>query len=133
MHFTKDYSASPAPMFDALQDLKDWIGEDRWDGFYAAASAVDNAFDLKLQLAIFAGVEGKPVEALWEAIHGQGTWEEAYSRGLQAACNRAYLRGFQGRDKSDGPLVLYGTAEQQRAYQQGRSGEDFNFAVCREP
>lgn len=75
MHYTKDYSQSPAKSFDAVNDIKDWLGPERWDKVSAIMRTVvdHNQFAIA---ASFAGVHGFPVKAWYELYHGEGSWIE---------------------------------------------------------
>lgn len=72
MKTRKDYSKSPAPRFDALQDLIEFLG-DRWPRCNGHLKAVTSPDQFE-NWAGFAGVEGAPVEAWYDHIHGEGAW-----------------------------------------------------------
>ena len=73
MQTTINYSQSKAPNFDAIEDLKDWFGADRFSKLTQELSVIK---DCK-QFAMFCslgGVQGFPVKAWYGLIHGQGSW-----------------------------------------------------------
>jgi hypothetical protein len=72
MKQTRDYSKSQAPRFDALQDVIEWLGP-RWPECNTHLKGVTDPdqFDM---WADFAGIQGAPVEAWFEHIHGEGAW-----------------------------------------------------------
>lgn len=72
MKIRKDYSKSQAPRFDALQDLIDFLG-DRWPRCNDHLKSVTSPDQFE-NWAGFAGVEGAPVEAWYDHIHGEGAW-----------------------------------------------------------
>lgn len=74
MHNTIDYSKSPSPASDAVNDIKEWLGQDRWDRVSPELAKVTNA-DAFTMLAGLAGVQGFPVKAWYELYHGQGSWD----------------------------------------------------------
>ena len=68
----KDYSKSPAPRYDALQDVIKFL-DDRWPKCNEHLKPVTNVDQFE-NWAGFAGVEGAPVEAWYDHIHGEGAW-----------------------------------------------------------
>ena len=73
-HYTISYKDSPCPSVDAIDDIKEWLGQERWDKLYPLFAKIETqkAFEL---YASFVGVQGFPVIAWWELIHGQGSWK----------------------------------------------------------
>ena len=78
MHTTIDYSKSPCPKTDAVNDVKEWLG-DRWDKVSELMQTVTEPKQFQLY-ANFAGVKGFPVRAWYELYHGEGSWIEPESR-----------------------------------------------------
>lgn len=80
MHITIDYSKSPSKAFDAVEDIKEWLGAERWDVISPEMAKVKNceAFEMYASLA---GVQGYPVVAWYELYHGQGSWEAGNAQG----------------------------------------------------
>lgn len=76
MHTTKDYSKSPAKAFDAVEDVKNWIGRERWDEVSKLMATVRNPYTFSLY-AELAGVKGFPVNAWYELYHGEGSFAAA--------------------------------------------------------
>lgn len=70
---------SPAKAFDAVEDVKTWLGPDRWAGASPEMAKVKDPEQFGLW-ASFAGVEGYPVEAWYELYHGGGSWAKATER-----------------------------------------------------
>lgn len=75
MHNTVDYSKSPTPAFDAVEDIKDWVGKDRWDAISAEMAKVTRCHQFALYASL-AGIQGYPVIAWYELYHGQGSWKQ---------------------------------------------------------
>lgn len=70
-----DYSTSPAPAFDAVEDIKSYLGS-RYDKI---ANEMKTVIDANLFAAYcgLAGIEGFPIKAWYEHFQGQGAWETA--------------------------------------------------------
>lgn len=79
MHSTIDYSKSPSPQFDAVQDVMEWFGE-RYQTVAAEMSKVKDR-DTFAFYCSFVGVGGFPVKAWYEHFHGQGSWEAGNAKG----------------------------------------------------
>lgn len=75
MHNTIDYGKSPSPAVDAINDIKSWLGQDRWDKLYPEMSKVTNCYQFAMFCSL-AGIQGFPVKAWYELIHGQGSWKQ---------------------------------------------------------
>lgn len=76
MHVTRDYTNSPAKAFDAVQDIKEWLG-DRWDILSPEMAKVTDVDEFMI-LASFAGIRGYPVRAWYDLYHGQGAFEKEF-------------------------------------------------------
>jgi hypothetical protein len=74
MHTEINYSKSPSPKFDAVEDCKDWFG-DKWDIVLERLTPIKNCRVFSLACSL-AGVQGFPVIALYELINGEGSWKE---------------------------------------------------------
>lgn len=74
MHNTIDYSKSPAPAFDALEDIKSWLGPERWVKIYPEMAAIKHCGNFAMFCAL-AGIQGFPVIAWYEHYHGEGSWK----------------------------------------------------------
>ncbi len=74
MHTKADYSQSPSKSFDAVEDIKDWLGEDRWALVSPEMAKVKDQDQFALYASL-AGISGYPVEAWFELYHGQGSWK----------------------------------------------------------
>lgn len=74
MHKTVDYSKSPAPSFDAVEDIRNWLG-DSYDEKAAIMRTLSQE-DFAASCGLFLGIEGFPVQAWYEHFHGQGAWKK---------------------------------------------------------
>jgi hypothetical protein len=77
MHATIDYSKSPAPAFDAVEDIKSWLGQAKWNQVHPMLSEISNVRMFEAY-ANLAGIQGFPIVAWWESIHGEGSWDKAW-------------------------------------------------------
>lgn len=82
----KDYSKSPAKAFDAVEDVKAWLGS-RWAVASPEMAKVRDPEQFALW-ASFAGIEGYPVEAWYELYHGKGSWTKAWTERNAARSDR---------------------------------------------
>lgn len=73
-HTTIDYSKSPAAAFDAIEDIKDWLGAERFS-LLTKELAKYNCQTFA-NLVSISGIQGYPVKAWYELIHGQGSWRD---------------------------------------------------------
>ncbi len=74
MHYTIDYSKSPAKAFDAVEDIKDYLG----DRYYHMVELIENVSDCE-RFAFYCsmmGISGFPVKAWYEHFHGQNSYKE---------------------------------------------------------
>jgi|SRR5215471_5590041 len=78
MHRTISYKESPAPKFDAVEDIKNWFGE-KYDGLAAMMRKVEDprAFGMYCDMG---GVKGFPVEAWYDHFRGEGAWNKAWDQ-----------------------------------------------------
>lgn len=74
MKTTISYANSPAPAFDAVQDIIDYLGEERYNKISPLISYVTNCGQFAM-LCSLAGIHGFPVKAWYEHYHGQGSWK----------------------------------------------------------
>lgn len=72
-----NYKNSPAPNFDAVEDIREYFG-DRYDTVSAEMRKIKDP-DLFSSYCGFAGIEGFPVRAWYDHYHGGGAWEKAVS------------------------------------------------------
>lgn len=77
MHSTVDYSKSPAPRFDAVEDVIQWFGA-KWDEVSSMMEAVTDPHVFGI-LADFAGIKGFPVECWYDLYHGEGAYRKAWA------------------------------------------------------
>ena len=73
MHTLIDYSKRLTPRFDAVQDIKDWLGQHKWDEISPQMAEVKDprAFTF---LAGLAGIQGFPVGAWYDLYNGEGSY-----------------------------------------------------------
>lgn len=81
MKTTIDYSKSPAKNFDALEDIKSYLGTERWNAIYPEFAKVKNCGQFAMYCSL-AGIHGFPVIAWYEHYHGQGSWKQEQLDGL---------------------------------------------------
>lgn len=81
MHNTIDYSKSPAPSFDAVEDIRSWLGEERYKTVAPEMAKLNNCGAFAMYCSL-AGVQGFPVKAWYEHFHGQGSWKPEQLEGL---------------------------------------------------
>lgn len=74
MKTTVDYSKSPSPQFDAVEDVKSYFGS-RWDEVSKLMAGVKDREQFGAW-ASFAGIEGLPVKAWYDLYNGQGSWDK---------------------------------------------------------
>jgi hypothetical protein len=74
MHTTIDYGNSPCPAADAVNDIKEWLGMDRWDMISPEMAKVTHCGHFAMYASL-TGVQGFPVKAWYELYHGQGSWK----------------------------------------------------------
>lgn len=74
MHNTIDYSKSPAPAFDAVEDIKDWLSPERYDKLAPEMAKLTHCGNFAMY-CMLAGIQGFPVKAWYESFHGQGSWK----------------------------------------------------------
>jgi len=79
-----DYSKSASPAFDAVEDIKEELGPERWK---LASPMMGKITDVEqfMLWADFAGISGYPVKAWYELYHGGGSWEKACDEQYPAA------------------------------------------------
>lgn len=80
MKTTISYNQSPAPAFDAVQDIKEYLGE-RYDRVAPEIAKVKHCGQFALACSM-GGIEGFPVKAWYEHFHGQGSWKQEELDGL---------------------------------------------------
>jgi len=73
-HTTISYKDRLTPAFDAVNDIKDWLGPERWDKISPEMAKVTHCGAFAMY-ADMAGVKGYPVIAWYELYHGQGSWK----------------------------------------------------------
>lgn len=75
MHNTIDYGKSIAPSFDAVQDVMDWLGAERYAKIAPEMAKLANCGAFAMYCSL-AGIQGFPVKAWYEHFHGQGSWKQ---------------------------------------------------------
>lgn len=105
MHTTIDYSRSPAPRFDAVQDIKDYLGPENWQMLLQAFRNLKCVSRFQFYCN-FIGVSGFPVRALYDFQWGQGAWDKAQTRALIAKDIRIIRKACPGIDPWDVHVVV---------------------------
>lgn len=77
MHTEIDYSKSPAPAFDAVQDVIKYFGP-KWPEVTKLMAGIKDPVAFQ-NWAGFAGVEGAPVRYWYEHYNGGDSWAKAWS------------------------------------------------------
>ena len=80
-HYDIDYSKSPAPTFDAVQDIIDYLGEKKYKEISPMISRITHCGQFAMYCSI-AGIHGFPVRAWYEHYHGRGSWKQEEVDGL---------------------------------------------------
>lgn len=74
MKATINYSKSPAPNFDAVNDIMEYLGE-KYSEIAPQIGKVLNTEHFAFYCGL-AGIEGFPVKAWYDHFHGQGAWDK---------------------------------------------------------
>lgn len=77
MHTEVDYTNRPSAKFDAVEDVKSWIGPERWAKLSLQMAKVTNPEHFAIY-ADLAGIQGFPVEAWYDLYHGEGAYVKAW-------------------------------------------------------
>lgn len=78
MKTTIDYSNRPAAQFDAVEDIKEYLGAERFDKLSPEMAKVTDRDQFAMYCSL-AGISGFPVKAWYELYHGQGSWDGSSS------------------------------------------------------
>lgn len=90
MKTTIDYTNSPAKNFDAVEDVKDWLGA-RYDALASEMRNVRNPKYFTFYCSL-AGIEGFPVQAWYDHFHGEGKYLAMWDLLETATCERNAMR-----------------------------------------
>lgn len=71
-----DYANSPAPAFDAVEDIKEYFGV-QWETISAEMSQIKD-IDTFMAFANLAGIRGFPVRAWYDLYHGEGAFAKGF-------------------------------------------------------
>ena len=74
MSYKVNYANSPTPAFDAVEDIRGYLGPDKFSEITQKLKGVNVCATFALACA-FCGVQGYPVQAWYELINGQGSWK----------------------------------------------------------
>lgn len=77
MKTTIDYTKSAAPNFDAVQDIIEYLGWDKYDQLAPQMGKVTDV-DTFIAYCSLAGIEGFPVRAWYDHLHGQGAFQKNF-------------------------------------------------------
>lgn len=72
----RDYTKSTAPAFDAVEDIRQYLGENRWNAIYFPMMEIRNPAAFRLGCLIM-GIAGFAIEAWYDHYHGQNSYERA--------------------------------------------------------
>jgi hypothetical protein len=79
MHTDISYKNSPAPKFDAVEDIKKWLGAKKWKEVSPQMAKIKDPQQFCF-LAGIAGIQWFPVEAWYDLYHGEGSYKAAWER-----------------------------------------------------
>ena len=80
MRRTIDYTKSLTPKFDAVNDIMDYLGPEKYAELVEKGM---NQFTNPRQFEFFcmlAGIDGFPVIAWYDHFHGEGAWDKALAK-----------------------------------------------------
>jgi hypothetical protein len=86
MHNNKDYSNSPCKNFDAVQDIKDYLGKKKWAEISPQMAHIKDKEQFEMYCSV-AGISGFPVRAWYELYHGQGSWNMTAAEAIKLLQN----------------------------------------------
>lgn len=75
MKTTIDYSDRPAAAFDAVEDIKTYLGPAKYQQITREMAKVTNKDRFAFYCSL-AGIHGFPVKAWYDHYHGQGAWDK---------------------------------------------------------
>mgnify|MGYP001581466005 CR=1 FL=1 len=75
MHTTINYNQSPSPAFDAVQDIIEYLGRERYDKVAPEIAEIKHCGQFAMACSL-GGIQGFPVKAWYEHFHGQGSWKQ---------------------------------------------------------
>lgn len=76
MKTTIDYSSSPSKRFDAVEDIKKYLGKKKWAKVSPEMAKITNPQQFGFY-CMLAGIDGFPVEAWFDLYHGEGSYQRA--------------------------------------------------------
>lgn len=76
MKTTIDYTNSPAKNFDAVEDIKEYLGAKKWAEVSPEMARITNVHQFNFFCGL-AGIEGFPVQAWYDLYHGEGSYRKA--------------------------------------------------------
>ena len=72
---TRDYSKSPTPQFDAVQDIVDWLGTERYLIISLKMMKIKDHYLFHAHCNVL-DLNSFQTKAWYESLNGQGTWIE---------------------------------------------------------
>lgn len=76
MHTNKDYSKSPSKNFDAVEDIKSWLGARKFNKVSPGMAKITHPNQFSFYCMV-SGIEGFPVQAWYDLYHGEGAFLKA--------------------------------------------------------
>jgi hypothetical protein len=89
----KDFSSSPAPRFDCLEEVRKHIGEAMWDDTLRAIKEIKCAFCTKTHLKEFFAIENFGTEVLYDHVFDQGSFARELPDREKEHIRSAYEQG----------------------------------------
>jgi hypothetical protein len=75
MHVDIDYTNRSTAAFDAVEDIKEYLGQKKFDEISPEFAKVTDCKQFRFY-CMLGGIRGFPVKAWYESFHGQGSWKE---------------------------------------------------------
>jgi hypothetical protein len=120
----KDFSSSPTPRFDCLEEARKHIGEAMWDETIRAVKESECAFCTKTQLKELFAIENYGVEVLYDHVFGQGT----FNRDLPEQ-EKAHMRSACEQGKAAAKEALARNRPLETIFYDGDLVEDFKAGI----
>lgn len=76
MKTTVDYSDDPAAKHKAVEDIREYLGNKRYETVVPAMKSVSDPHQFQMFCSL-AGIHGFPVRAWYDHFHGEGAFDKA--------------------------------------------------------